>query len=152
MWDATFHEKSNLKKKITISWKFLIFRNSQFLSKLPEISDPSTKIPGNLGPHKTKKCKNIRVSRNSWVKNQIFPRKFLSNFLVFTKIRGRLFHEFPGILVDKPPENAGIYGFPGILELKSRFFPGNFHQNLEFSRHFGATRHEIPGNFGRQIS
>ena len=81
---------------------------------------------------------------------QIFPGKFSPKFLVFTKIWGRPFHEFPGILVDKTPENAEIYGFPGILELKSRFFPGNFCQNLEFSRNFGVTRHEIPGNFGRQ--
>ena len=114
------------------------------------MGDTSTKIPGNLGPHKPPKCKNIRVFRNSQVKTQIFPGKFLSKFLIFTKIRGRHFHEFPGILVDKTPENARIYGFPGMLELKFRFFPGNFYENLKFSRHFGATRHEIPGNFGRK--
>ena len=83
-----------------ISWKFQIFRNSQFSSIHPEISDPSTKIPGNLGPPRSK--------------------------------------------------NARIYGFPGMLELKDRFFPGNFHENSKFSRHFGVTRHEIPGNFGRK--
>ena len=148
MWIAVFHEKSNLEKnydflKIPNFSKFTIF------VKTPEIGDPSTKIPRNLCHHKTQKCKNIRVSRNSRAEIQIFPGKFLSKFRVFTKIRGRHFHEFPGILVDKTPKNARIYGFPGMLELKGRFFPGNFHQKLEFSRHFGATRHEIPGNFGR---
>ena len=103
-----------------------------------------------FGPRKTQKCKNIRVSPNSRDKIQNFPGKFLSNFLVFTKIGGRPFHEFPGILVDKTPKNARIYGFPGILDPKFRFFPGNFYENLEFSRNFGVTRHEIPGNFGRK--
>ena len=192
--------KKVISRKIVISWKFLIFRNSQFSAKLPEIGDTSTKIPGNLcqqivqkcrnirvsrnsrdkiqtfprkvstpisnfhenrgstfsripgnfGRQNSKKCKNIRVSRNSRDKIQIFPGKFLSKFLVFTKIRGRRFPEFPGILVDKKSKNARIYGFPRILDPKPRFFPGNFHENSKFSRHFGVTRHEIPGNFGRK--
>ena len=58
--------------------------------------------------------------------------------------------KFPGIRVLGTPQNTRIYGFLGILELKSRFFPGNFHENSKFSRHFGVTRHEIPGNFGRK--
>ena len=133
-----------------ISWKFRIFRNSRFSSKHPEISDLSTKIPGNLGHPKLQKCKNIWVSRNLRAQIHNFPGKFLSKFRVFTKIRGQRFREFPGILVDKTTKNAGIYVFPGILEPKSRFFPGNFYENLEFSRHFGVTCHEIPGNFGRK--
>ena len=31
-----------------------------------------------------------------------------------------------------------MYGFPGILELKFRFFPGNFCQNFWFSRKSGV--------------
>ena len=53
-------------------------------------------------------------------------------------------------MVDKTTKNARIYGFPGIFDPRFRLFPGNFHQNLEFSRNFGVTRHEIPGNFGRK--
>ena len=138
-------KKSNLEKKIVISWKFRIFQNSRFSSKHPESDDPSTKIPGNLGHHKTKKCKNIWVSRNSRVKNQIFPGKFLSKFLIFMKIGGRPFHEFPGILVDKIAKNARIYGFPEIHETQSKIFPGNFYEipkspiflNFRKPRNFG---------------
>ena len=126
------------------------FFPGKLLQNFSKIGGTPTKIPGNLVQHKPQKCKNIRVSRNSRVKIQNFPGKFLSKFLIFTKIRGRPFHEFPGILVVRTPENARIYGFPGILELKFRFFPGNFYENLEFSRNFRVTRHEIPGNFGRK--
>ena len=42
--------------------------------------------------------------------------------------------KFPGIWVPTSPQNARIYGFPGILEPKFRFSPGNFCQNFEFSR------------------
>ena len=111
---------------------------------------PFSRIPGNFGRQNSQKCKNIRVSWNSRDKIQNFPGKFLSKFLVFTKIGGQHFPEFPGILVKKTPKNARIYGFPRILAPKSRFFPGNFYENLKFSRHFGATCHEIPGNFGRK--
>ena len=149
-WWVLYFMKKVTSRKIVISWKFLIFQNSQFSSKRPEISDLSTKIPGNLDHLKSQKCKNIRVSRNLRDQIQNFPGKFSPKFLVFTKIWGQPFHEFPGILVDHTPENARIYGFPRILERKSRVFPGNFYENLKFSRHFGAARHEISGNFGRK--
>ena len=143
-----------------ISWKFLIFRNSRFSSKHPEINDPSTKIPGNLGHRKIKKCKNIGVSRNSRDKIQIFPGKFLSKFRVFMKIWGRHFHEFPGILVVRTLETARIYGFLGMRAPKcrenSKFwwkFPG---KNLDFGSRilgnpyipafFGVVSTKIPGN------
>ena len=46
--------------------------------------------------------------------------------------------KFPGILVDRTPQNARIYAFPGILETKFRIFPGNFCQNFWFSRKSGV--------------
>ena len=130
MWDVTFHEKSNLEKncdflKIPNFSKFTIF------DKTPrKIGDTLTRIPGNLCQQLVQKCRNIWVSRNSRAKIQNFPRKVSPKFLIFTKIGGRRFHEFPGILGDKTPKNARIYGFPGILEAKFRIFPGNFYENF----------------------
>ena len=78
-----------------------------------------------------------------------FPGKLSPKFLVFTKIRGRPFHEFPGILIDKTRENAGIYGFPRILELKSRFFPGNFYEIPKFPIFLNFRK---PRNFGERVT
>ena len=61
------------------------------------------------------------------------------------KIWGRHFHEFPGILVVRTLETARIYGFLGMRAPKFRFFPGNFYENLKFSRHFGSPGTKFPG-------
>jgi len=144
-----FTKKVASRKNLRFPENSKFFEIHNFRQNSPKLVTPRRKFPGIWPPHKTQKCKNIWVSPNSRDKIQNFPGKFLSKFLIFMKIRGRPFHEFPGILVVRTPKNVRIYGFPGILELKSRFFPGNFYENLEFSRHFGVTRHEIPGNFGR---
>ena len=81
--------------------------------------------------------------------NSDFPGKFSPKFLVFTKIWGRHFREFPGILVDKITKNSRIYGFPRILEISFRFFPGNFHE-IPKSPIFLNFRK--PRNFGERVT
>ena len=150
MWVVIFHEKSNLEKKLWFPENSEFFEIHEFRQNTPKLVTSRLKFPGLCVTPRPKNARIYEFPEILETKFRFFPGKFLSNFLVFTKTRGRPFREFPGILVDKTPENAGIYGFPGILELKYRFFPGNFHENSKFSRHFGATRHEIPGNFGRK--
>ena len=148
MRGVIFHEKIGLEKKLWFPENSQFFEIHNFLQNSPKLVTPRLKFPGIWV---TTRPKNTRIYAFPGIvetKFRIFPGKFLSKFLVFTKIWGRPFHEFPGILVDKTTKNAGIYEFPGILEPKSRFSPGNFYENLEFSRNFGATRHKIPGNFG----
>ena len=82
--------------------------------KTPEISDPSTKIPGNLGPRKPPKCKNIRVSRNSRVKSQIFPGKFLRKFGIFTTFRGDPSRNSREFWSKKPRKMQKYTGFTGF--------------------------------------
>ena len=68
------------------------------------------------------------------------------------------FHENPGSTFSRIPGNFGRQN-PGKCRnirvsqnsrAKIQIFPGNFRQNLEFSRNFGVICHEIPGNVGRQ--
>ena len=152
MLGVIFHEKSSLTKKLWFPENSWFFKIHNFRQNTPRLVTPRRKFPGICVPSRPKNARIYGFSGILELKFRFFPEKCRPKFRVFTKFRGRPFHEFPGILVDKTPENAGIYGFPGILELKVRFFPGNFYENSKFSRHFGATRHEIPGNFGRQIS
>ena len=108
-----------------------------------------SEIPGNLWSPQCVKCKNMRVSRNSRDPIHIFPGKFSPKFLVFTKIWGRHFREFPGILIDKITKNARIYGFPWVLETQFRIFPGNFHE-IPKSPIFLNFRK--PRNFGERVT
>ena len=59
------------------------------------------------------------------------------------------FSEFTGIYVDRISRNCVIYGFPVILEVKIRFFPGKLLQN--FSK-IGGTPTKIPGNLVQQLA
>ena len=70
--------------------------------------------------------KNSRDARNSKISNFSGSSKISS----FHENRGPSFLKFLGIVVDKTPKNARIYGFPEIIETKVSFFPGNFDQNF----------------------
>ena len=147
MTGVIFHEKSSLEKKLWFPENSKFFEIHNFHQNTPKLVTHRQKFPGIWGTASPENARIYGFPGIYGTKFRLFLEKCRPQFLIFTKIRGRPFHEFQGILVDRTSENAGIYGFPRILELKFRFFPGNFHQNLEFSRNFGATRHEIPGNF-----
>ena len=53
-----------------------------------------------------------------------FSREIFTKIWNFHEISGSPVTKFPGILVEKAPENTEIYGFPGFLGVKFRFFPG----------------------------
>ena len=75
-----------------------------------------SRIPGNFGHQNTRKCKNIRVSRNSRAEIQIFPGKFLRKFGIFTKFRGhpsRNSREFWSKKPQKMQKYTGFTGFAG---------------------------------------
>ena len=52
MWGVTFHEKSNLEKKLWFPENSEFFKIHDFRQNTPKGDDISTKIPGNLGHHK----------------------------------------------------------------------------------------------------
>ena len=108
-----------------------------------------SEIPGNCEYHNVWKCKNIRVSRNHRDKIQIFPEKCRPRFLVFVEIGGHPFREFPGIHVDKITKNTRIYVFPEILDVKPRFFPGNFYEIPKFWIFLNFRK---PRNFGERVT
>ena len=83
-----------------------------------------SRIPENFGRQNHQKCRSIWVSRNFRPKIQTFPGKFSPKFGIFTTFWGRPVTKFPGILVEKNPRNAEIYGFQVFLGVKIEVFPG----------------------------
>ena len=147
---VVFHEKSNLEKKLWFPENSWFFKIHNFLQNAPKVVTSRQKFPGIWG---TLSPENARIYGFPGIleaKLRFFPGNFCQNFEFSWKPGVNLFTNSQEFWSTEPRKNAGIYGFPRILTPKFRFFPGNFWQNLEFSRNFGATRHEIPGNFGRK--
>ena len=126
----------------------------------PKTVDPDFWFSSKSGPHLFWNSRELRspqcVKMQEYTgfpkysrRNSDFPGKFSPKFLVFTKIWGRHFREFPGILVDKITKNTRIYGFPWILEPPFRFFPGNFYE-IPKSPIFLNFRK--PRNFGERVT
>ena len=76
MIGVLFHEKSGLEKKLWFPENSEFFEIHNFRQNAPKLVLPRRKFPGILSPTKPKKCKNIRVSLNSWASIQNFPGKF----------------------------------------------------------------------------
>ena len=79
-----------------ISWKFRIFRNSQFSTKRPEAGAPSTKIPGNFKSYQAQKMQEYTGFPEFLSIHSEFSREIFTTFQ-----KSRIFLNF------RKPRNFG---------------------------------------------
>ena len=125
-WWVLYFTKKVISRKIVISWKFLIFRNSQFSSKHPEIGDPSTKIPGNLGHTKSQKMQEYTCFLKFSSQNSDFSREISVKIFGFHENLGSTFSRIPGNFGRQNPGKCRNIWVSRNSRAKSQIFPRKF--------------------------